>query len=188
MNLGAIILSGGKSSRFGTDKGLFLFKNKPLIQYSIDICKMYTDDIIIISQNEEYKQFNYPIFSDIYAERGPMGGIHSGLSHTKNEVNLIISSDTPFIDKKLIDLLLSNYHKEDVVIPQSSDGRYQTLIGIYHKRICSHFEQELLNNHLKMIHLIKQLNHQVIPVLDKDIMKNCFINFNHLSELQKYEH
>ena len=188
MKVGAIILSGGKSSRFGSDKGLFKFKNKALIQHSIDICKSFTNDIIIISNKAEYKQFGYPIFSDIFPESGPMGGIHSGLNYTKNDINIILSADTPFINIDLIKMLLNEYTQEDILITKSADGKYQTLIGIYHKRVLDILKNELSEKHLKMIHLIKQLNSKIIPIPKNSPLEESFINFNHLAELRSYEH
>ena len=42
-----IILSGGKSSRMGSEKGLLKLHGKSLIQYSIDALKEFCDEILI---------------------------------------------------------------------------------------------------------------------------------------------
>ena len=54
-----IILSGGKSSRLGEEKGLALFQNKPLITYAIDILTPVCDDIVISANNQldDYAKF-----------------------------------------------------------------------------------------------------------------------------------
>ena len=188
MKIGAIIISGGKSSRFGSDKGLFLFKNKPLIQYSIDACKAFTNDIIIISGNTDYEQFNYRVISDIYPNSGPMGGIHTGLKNSEHDINIVLSSDTPFVNADLIKLLTENYNKEDILITQTSDGKFQTLLGIYHKRTYGKFEEELSNHHFKMIQFIKQMNYRALQIPSNSPLEKCFINFNYQSELKEYEH
>jgi len=188
MEIGVIILSGGLSSRFGEDKGLYVFKNKTLIEYSINMAKKFTQDIIIISSNKKYKQFGFPVYTDIHPGLGPMGGIHTGLKHSKHQINLVLSCDTPFINSELIDLLMSNYGKEDILISKTPDGKFQTLIGIYHKNILEPLENEISKNHLKMIEFIKEMNSTIIELSEKSDLKNCFINFNHLSQLDSYEH
>jgi molybdopterin-guanine dinucleotide biosynthesis protein A len=186
MDIGAIILSGGKSSRFGEDKGLYIYKNKPLITYSIDLCNKFANSILISSNNLEYKKFGFPVFGDVYKESGPMGGIHAGLSNSKNSINLIVSSDTPFIQEGLIDLLLKNYDNEDIVIFQTEDSKFQTLIGIFHSRIIKLIETELSLNHLKMIQFIKQTNHKIIKLDSNSEFSKSFINFNYQSDIQRY--
>jgi len=188
MKIGVIILSGGLSSRFGKDKGLYKFQNKALIQYSIDVAKNFTDDIIIMSSNKEYEQFGYPVFKDIYPDRGPMGGIHTGLKQSKHKINLVLSCDTPYVSNKLVKHLLDAYSDEDILISKTPEGKYQTLIGIYHSRIFDTLEANISKNHLKIIVFIKQMNAKIIELPQKTEFESCFINFNHLSELKKYEY
>lgn len=188
MELGAIILSGGKSSRFGADKGLYHFKGKELIQYAIDICKAFTSEIIIIADNHDYTKFGFPIFADIYPNSGPMGGIHSGLFNSKSQLNIVLSCDTPFVDKQLLQMMIDKYSDEEVCIAQTPDGKYQPLIGLYRNEIASDLEEELKQNHFKMIHFIKQRKHQFFDIPNEHSFNKSFINFNYLSEAQRYEY
>ena len=101
MKYTAIILAGGKSSRMGSDKGLVLLNGKPMISYIIEILKKMQIPIIIISNNENYKQFGLPVFADIIKEKGPLGGIYTGLKNSKTESNIIVSCDVPFYQIEL---------------------------------------------------------------------------------------
>ena len=58
-NLAIVILIGGKSSRFGKDKGLFKFHGKPLISYQLETLKQVNHDIFLISNSKEQVQ-KYP--------------------------------------------------------------------------------------------------------------------------------
>lgn len=187
MDIGAIILSGGKSSRFGTDKGLFLFNDSPLVLSSIKVCKNFTDHIIISSNNQLYEQFGFPVVADEYLEKGPMGGIHSALKNSPCDINLVISCDTPFISKELIEMILAEYNNDDVLVTQTIDGKVQTMLGIYHKRLVHKLEENLKNNHLKLISFILETNHRILSIPEKHPFNECFVNFNYLFDLQKYE-
>ena len=141
-----------------------------------------------MSANKGYEEFGYPVFKDIYPNRGPMGGIHSGLKQSKHQINLVLSCDTPFVSVKLIKQLLDEYKDEDILISKTPNGKYQSLIGIYHRRIFDTLEEHISKSHLKIIAFIKQMNSKIIELPNKTEFENCFINFNHLSELKKYEY
>ena len=106
MRITGVILAGGKSSRMGTDKGLLELNGKPLIQYAIDTLKSIGLEIIIISNNSDYEQFGFPVYPDIIPDKGPIGGVYTALSYSSTEKNLIVSCDTPFLSKKLLNYLI----------------------------------------------------------------------------------
>ena len=47
------ILIGGKSTRFGSDKGIFEFKGKPLLSYQLEILNKFGKKIFIIAHSQE---------------------------------------------------------------------------------------------------------------------------------------
>ena len=87
MSLTAIILSGGKSTRMGQDKGLMEIKGKPMIQYVIDNITPVCSQIIISANQDEYKKFGYPVINDNIMDTGPAGGIGSSLPLSSNDKN-----------------------------------------------------------------------------------------------------
>ena len=50
-HIDAYILAGGKSSRMGSDKGLILFRGKPLIEKVIEQLHPLFEKFIIVSNN-----------------------------------------------------------------------------------------------------------------------------------------
>jgi len=52
--LTGIILSGGKSSRMGYEKGLIFFNGKPMIEYSVSVLSQFCDEILICANNPCY--------------------------------------------------------------------------------------------------------------------------------------
>lgn len=186
MEISGIILSGGKSSRFGTDKGLVTFNGRALIEYSLELSQQFTNDIIISSNKEEYQKFGFPIIPDIYKEAGPMGGIHASLKETSQNINLILPCDTPYIDASLIHLLLDNYDGEEVIIFQTADHKYHPLLGLYHKSIHSKLEDSLERGHYKLIDFIFNLQHKIIAISKGHPSEKNFLNFNYAEDLKAY--
>ncbi|MGB0882066.1 MAG: molybdenum cofactor guanylyltransferase [Vicingaceae bacterium] len=175
MKFTAIILAGGKSSRMGEDKGIMFLEGKPMVQHIIEVVKPLTEKIIIISNNNKYSQFGYPVFEDITKGKGPLAGILTGLQYSTTDKNLILSCDVPFVNKKLLDLLITNSENSDVVIPEKEDRTHQ-LIGIYDKSCIPTFKRELANNRLKMKLAIKKLNYKIIDA--NQIDAQVFYNIN----------
>lgn len=175
MNLTAIILAGGKSSRMGEDKGLMLFEEKPMIQHIIDRIKPLVNHVIIISDNSSYQQFGHPVFEDLIKGKGPMAGILTGLQHSTTNKNVILSCDVPFVNEVLIKLLIANAKNTDVVIPEKGNRTHQ-LIGIYDKSCTSLIKKELKNDQGKMIVAIEKLNYKIIDA--NHIDARVFHNIN----------
>jgi molybdopterin-guanine dinucleotide biosynthesis protein A len=184
IKLGGIILSGGKSSRFGSDKGLFMLNGLALVEYSIQVARLLTNDITIITQNPDYKKFGVKNIPDIFQDTGPMGGIHSGLFHSSFDINLILSCDTPFLNKAIADLLIKNYSNQDVVIFKTSDAKYHPLTGLYHKRVLPLLESNLQQGKFKLIDTIFQTNYKVISLKQDENLDTCFSNFNTPNDLK----
>ncbi|HSQ33967.1 MAG TPA: NTP transferase domain-containing protein, partial [Peptostreptococcaceae bacterium] len=75
----AVILAGGKSTRMKFDKQLLCVDEKRIIYNIADKLKNEFEDIIIVSNNQEYyKDSNYKVVSDELKQCGPLGGIHIG--------------------------------------------------------------------------------------------------------------
>ncbi len=151
-----IILAGGKSSRMGQDKGLMTYKGKPLIRYAIDVLNGLVGDTIIISANQDYARFGMPVYSDIYPDSGPLGGIFTGLTHSPNYRNVVLGCDTPYVTAALLEHLFS-FEGHDVVIPRHVGGTEQ-LMGVYSKSCLGVMERRIKNGQLKIKEAYEELD------------------------------
>ena len=145
----AVILSGGKSSRMGTNKSLLKIGEKTIIERLRDLLqRMFKDVILITNDPDDYKFLGLSIYEDIFRHRGPLAGIHSGLKHSKTDVNFIISCDLPFMTMEMINYLIE-YKTNKLVTVAKADGFIQQLAGKYSKECLSPSEKilkELINN------------------------------------------
>ncbi|WP_298754747.1 molybdenum cofactor guanylyltransferase [uncultured Psychroserpens sp.] len=130
----AIILAGGKSSRMGYEKGLVMYKNKPFIAHVIHATETLVNEVIIVSNNKNYDQFNLKRVNDIMVNTGPLAGLYSGLYHSTTEDNLVLSCDIPLITKELLEQLISEVSVEDDIVQVSIKDRTNPLLAVYKKR------------------------------------------------------
>ncbi len=187
--LAAIILAGGRSSRMGTDKGLMLFHERPLISHVIDVLRsLNIHQILIITQHGAYEQFGYPCFPDLVQDKGPLGGIYAGLIHSAATKNLVLACDMPFLTKELISALLSNIGNEDALITQHL-GKAEPLCSIYSSSCIPHFKNKLDSDELKITDALQGLNTRAIHFDDQPWFRgNEFSNLNTPDELNKHQH
>ena len=158
-----IILAGGKSSRMGQDKGLLEFQGKRLVEYSIELLKPLCSELLISVNQAGYKQFGIERIADQYKNCGPVGGLHAALNASSNEWNLVISCDTPFLNRELFDLLLKNQQDQMAVIPSHSTG-IEPLAALYHRNMALFFEQKIKEQDLKLHCILKNEKVKMVDV------------------------
>jgi len=145
----AIILSGGKSLRMGTNKSFLKIGDKTIIERMRDLLQSIFKDVILITNEPgDYKFLDLPIYEDAFRHRGPLAGIHSGLKHSKNNLNFIISCDLPFMIKEMINYLIE-YKTDKLITVAKADGFIQQLAGKYSKECLSPADKilkEVVNN------------------------------------------
>lgn len=185
-NISAYILCGGKSSRMQTEKGLVGYLDKPFIQWVIEAVKPITKNIFLVTDNQDYIEFGFPLVPDIYKDKGPIGGIYSALNHSENEYNLMLSCDIPNISTSVINkYLINNLSNEKDVSFLSDDENNFPLIAVYNKRLAPKFLEAIKLNKLKLIGLLSELKCQNIRVKSDDF--ESLRNINTKEELQIIE-
>ncbi len=181
-SMNCYILTGGKSSRMGTDKASLDFKGKTFAEQISNAIKPYSNSIYNISSRNEHSD-SINLIKDIHLDIGPMGGIHSALSHTDKEWNLITSCDLPLLQPKSIYWLLENTeYKHDATILDINNKR-NPLFGIYHKSCIRTIESLIAQNAYRMMHLIDNINTKIIKA--PDYIADTLININTPEEYQK---
>ena len=68
-----VILAGGKSSRFGSNKALAMVDSKPLLQHVADLMSnMFSQCLLVTNTPAEYEFLSLPMTHDRYREMGPL--------------------------------------------------------------------------------------------------------------------
>lgn len=172
-----IVLSGGKSSRMGQEKGLLQFKEKPLIVYAIEAILPLSDQIVISTNTSQYDYLQFPIVKDEIQDCGPLGGIYSCMKAYKADYYLVISCDVPLVCTELYSDLINNINHHSAIIV-CEQKRKHPLVGIYSKSSFPFIEKRIKNSDLKMMLLLEELNAKDFYLTDEqdyyheDLLKN----------------
>lgn len=189
MKAAAIILSGGKSSRMGTNKALLKINEKTNIERITDTLELSFNDIILVTNHpEQYPFLGVKMVSDIYPDQGPLAGVHAGLNSSNHDLNFIVACDMPFVSVEIAEVLVQKCGDYDAVIPVIH-GVQHPLFAVFHKRVTDEVAKSIRAGRLRMKHLLDQLN--VRYVTEKDLqayrsidLERVFFNMNRPNEYE----
>lgn len=192
MNACGIILSGGKSSRMGTNKALLKINELPNIARVKNELEHLVEEIILVSNDvETYRFLELNTVCDDYPGQGPLAGIHAGLKHSSYDLNLVVACDMPFVSAKLGQMLLALTVTEeyDAVIP-IINGKQQPLFAVYRKGIFPKIEKCIREGNLRIKQLLKELHvlyvtEQELVTCTEDELERIFFNMNHPEEYEQ---
>ncbi|TRZ39999.1 molybdenum cofactor guanylyltransferase [Niallia circulans] len=175
-----IILAGGQSRRFGSQKAFAIREGKYFYQYSIDAMNPFTADIYLVAHPEIKSNFqslqDITVIEDAdsFTGYGPLAGIYSVMAQQNAEWFIVLPIDSPFVTTKTIEKLLSYIHDGyDAVVPVI-DSKHQPLIAVYNKRIQGKVYHALTQKELSMQKFLQQINVKFV----EDFDKQHFININ----------
>lgn len=181
MQIEAFILIGGRSSRLGVDKAFVELGGKTLTTRAVDAVREAFPEsrITIVAGNST--QFaiqaitaDVPFIFDLHEDRGPLGGLHAALAHSRTEWILVLACDYPFVSPEFLRLLAQYISPEyGSVVPEQADGRLQPLCAIYNVEAARPVVEEIIARPR-----VSPPMHEVVERLDARIVK--FDEYAHL--------
>ncbi len=196
-NITGIILSGGKSSRMGSNKSLLKLGDKTLIERAVDLMRgCFEKNILITNEPQLYEFLDVEMYEDIIPNLGPLSGIHSGLVNSKTEKNFVISCDMPMMKREIVNYIASFNSGKEIIIP--FDGKkIQQLCGVYSKNFTESAAKilngELLNNSFKskkksVYDLLEQIGCEKVDVSKLTYFNSyIFLNINDPDDYKKVQ-
>ncbi len=101
-----LVLAGGKSMRMGQDKGLLDYFGKSQREYTTELLEKLNLKTFL-SVRKEQNVAREQVIEDTFIGLGPFGAICSAFQKDPNKAWLALATDLPYVDEKLIRLLLS---------------------------------------------------------------------------------
>lgn len=190
MDVGFIILVGGKSARLGRDKKAEIVGGRLLLERVVSTLALFQGEIYLVTagQSSFPDILNHPrvsIISDLYPGRGSTGGICTGLSFSKFFNNLVIACDMPFLNPELIRFMIE-IQKDNDLVAYRNNAMFEPLHAIYSKN-CLPYLDQIMQQNLRIIELTKYVKVRYLK-LDEieryDPQHLSFFNINNESDLQ----
>lgn len=118
-NTTLIILASGFSRRFVSNKLLYNFHGKKLIDYALEKGKVFPH-VIVVTQYEEIKKlalsYGYDVVMNEHPEYGQGHSIALGVMHCKTEACILMVADMPYLKVDTLKKMISVYDGAHIVI------------------------------------------------------------------------
>jgi len=175
----AIILAGGNSARFKTNKAFAQIEGKSFIQRIIEIVRPICSEILIVATKpEDYLSLGYPVITDVFPNAGPIAGIHAGLMAAANEYSFVTACDMPFLSANVINQLFFAAVGYQAAVPIIA-GKSEPLRAVYSRDCAKTAEVQIKKNSLSARDLIDALHTNLIDFANQE----SFTNINTVAEL-----
>lgn len=187
----AIILAGGLSSRMGFDKQLIEINQTKLIYTLIEKLNNIFEDIIIVTNKPElYKNIGAIVVSDIIMQKGPLSGIHSGLSISKSKYAYVVACDMPNLNPSYIEFMKDELERRKAYGCITKYGDWIEPFNAFYSVYLKEGIKEYLSTGRRSIYgFLKEFN--IIYISEKDAREfspnwDMFLNLNTCEDLYDY--
>ncbi|AEI14787.1 Molybdopterin-guanine dinucleotide biosynthesis protein A [Flexistipes sinusarabici DSM 4947] len=174
------ILAGGQSRRFGQDKTLAAINGRSLTSILADGLSGLSDDTMVICKNPgKFSDLNnVRLLADVYDKQCPLVGIITALLNSKYEKVFVVSADTPFVQRKLVEYM--SLKDGDAVLPKTNN-KIHTLTGFYSKCLLTNLKKQYFKGNYRIIDMMDEIDVSYVDEeecrqLDENMLS--FININ----------
>ncbi len=196
MDLSAVVLAGGSSSRIGEDKSLLELAGKPLLIHVIDAVRTSVDEVIVVTSSqrriEEYSaltggKVKYAL--DEIRQSSPLIGALSGFNVALSKYSLLLPSDTPFISGEVVSFLFQLCIEKSAVIPRWPNGQIEPLHAVYETAVAVRAAKAAISEGrldmrgmIEKMHGVRYVSTIVLQQLDPKL--RLFFNVNTRSDMK----
>ena len=187
--IAGVVLAGGRAMRMDNqDKGLILFKNRPLIAYALEALSFVSQQTFINANRNliAYEAFGHLVITDqTDSYEGPLAGILTTLIHADAELLLVMPCDTPYFKAEHLQRLLTTRVEHDADIAIAFDGeQLHPLFLALKTSLTDNLRDYLASGQRKVGDWLKPLNSVYV---DFSHEPSIFININSSDELAVLE-
>jgi len=178
--------------RLGQDKALEVISNISLLERVLSRLRFFNSNIIVVTAPKQSypRLIGYPklkAVTDIYPNKGPLGGIYTGLKASDSLFNLVVACDMPFLNQALLYYMMQISAGFDLVVPRLGD-MVEPLHAVYSRGCLAPFESLLKQGNLsprQLFTLVKVRYVEAEEINRFDPKHLSFFNINSQADLKK---
>jgi molybdopterin-guanine dinucleotide biosynthesis protein A len=156
------ILAGGRSRRMGSNKALLPLGGRRLVDWAIDLLEPHVQETFVVGPPEVFPLLHVPVRPDEIRQAGPLGGILTGLRHSRFDPSLVLGVDLPFLNGEILDRLLAACRGYDLTVPRIGENS-ETLCAVYSKSCITHIEALLMAGRKSVQELMDRVRVRILP-------------------------
>lgn len=125
VGISGVVLAGGASRRFGSDKLAAEVEGMTLLGHAVRGLAERCDEVVVVLAPDAPVPEVGPTVSvarDRHAHHGPLSGLASGLATARGGLALVVGGDMPWLRPAVADLLLAGLEDPAVAVSALGDG------------------------------------------------------------------
>ncbi|MCO5222355.1 MAG: molybdenum cofactor guanylyltransferase [Thermomicrobiales bacterium] len=163
------VLAGGRSSRFGSDKAMLRLETggPPLIQIVVDTVRLLSRDVFIVGHSRYARLVpDVPVVPDETPDSGPLAAIGSALRASAHPRTLVVACDMPCLSIPLLRRMTAIQTDADVIVPQTTDGRFHPLHAIYRTSALAQVDAALSQGQRAVTAMLRHVHLEIVSETD----------------------
>ncbi|MFP3190121.1 MAG: molybdenum cofactor guanylyltransferase [Thermoproteota archaeon] len=192
--LGAVILAGGKSKRFGSNKAFAKLKGKEIILWCIEGLNGLVQEIILSVKKIDDRflnigKYNVKIVEDLYVLEGPLVGLYSSLLFMKSKYVYIHPVDSPYIIREYVNFMFNCVKECNGCAVVFENGTFDPTHSVVERNAALDYSKKLIENgntSLKSLFLeLPNVKFIKLEELNIKSIDKVFININTKEDLER---
>lgn len=177
----AVILAGGQSRRFGSDKIWAQIDGVPLIKILIHTLQQCGFTVTLSGPHEKLQALGLQVIADERPLEGPLAALATIFKNVHAEKILLVACDMPLIAPDVIEHLWHTGGDADMAVLEGKNG-FSPLPGVYDRHTQDKIAQLLKEGRRDLMSLwttgllVKTVNRKTMSTLDKNEKSLCNIN------------
>ncbi|MFC2085598.1 molybdenum cofactor guanylyltransferase [Bacteroidota bacterium] len=174
----ALILAGGGSKRFGSNKLVVETGGKTILQHAVEAASGVVPELYLSVGAAGHSilaaaSVDLPVVYDEIPDIGPLGGLHAAFSKLDAEWILLVAGDMPRVTAPTLQTIVAARATYlDAVIAKDPDGRVHPLLGCYRSSVQAHVVDQINRKNYSMKGLISRLKRVRYITFPLDVVQN----------------
>lgn len=129
----ALILTGGKSTRMGTDKASLEIAGVTQLDRMVSLVRPLTDEIFLSVAHDDQRERAWPTLPDLEPSPGPLGGLQAAFHHDPESDWLVLACDLALITGHDLQMLVGDHDpaRDVTCFLNPLDGHPEPLCALY---------------------------------------------------------
>lgn len=161
----AVILAGGQSRRFGSDKTQATFKGVFLMDILTKTLEVTGHKIFLSGQKDHLSRWGFPVIEDTHVYEGPLYALRDILEKILVPQVLVVACDMPFLTLPVIEALWSGAKKSKGVILEKGFP----LPGIYSREMLPSIKSLIMDNRHDLKSLLEKENKIIYQITGQQL-------------------
>ena len=124
--VGAVVLAGGRSSRFGRDKLAEPVDGRPMLERAIEAVRAVAPAVVVVTSPGATPPLpdGIDVARDATAFEGPLAGLATGLGHLDPAIErvVVVGGDMPTLMPAVLGSMLERLERREAVVLADEDG------------------------------------------------------------------